>query len=311
MQDPAPAESASANSAEARPLASGRYLLREGRHGLFLVNPRDRYVGRALAEYGEFSEWEVAALLATLAQWRQLTGEAPKGASPEAACLGGVVIEAGANMGAITVPLARRLGREGCLFAYEPQRLTFQQLCANLALNGLDNVVARWAACGAARGAIKVPVIDPDQPANIGGLDIRNHVDGELVDVEPIDMLGLERCDLIKADVEGMERDVLAGARETIARCRPVLYLENDRPENGAALIADVLALGYRGWWHTPPLFNERNWAQRPDDVWLAEEGKRFVSINMLCVPAESKLDAKGLRPLVAGEDHRQLVRAA
>ena len=268
--------------------ADQRYILRQGRHGLFLVNPRDRYVGRALAEYGEFSEWEVAALLAPLKP-------------------GAVVVEAGANMGAITVPLARRVGRDGCIFAYEPQRLTFQQLCANLALNGLDNVVARWAACGRERGAITVPVVDPDLPNNIGGLDIRGHADGEIVDVEPIDALGLDRCDLIKADVEGMERDVLAGARATIARCRPHLYLENDRPENGAALIDDVLALGYRAWWHTPPLFNAKNWAKRPDDVWLEEEGKRFVSINMLCVPEEIDPGITGLRPCVPGKDHRQL----
>lgn len=278
--------------------AEQRYILREGRHGMFLVNPRDRYVGRAMAEYGEFSELEVAALLATLAQWRRLRGEAAPNASPEAALSGGVVVEAGANMGAITVPLARRLGPEGCLFAYEPQRLTFQQLCGNLALNGLDNVVALWAAAGREKGAIRVPVIDPDVPANIGGLDIRGHADGEAVVVEPVDALGLARCDLIKADVEGMERDVLAGAKETIARCRPILYLENDRAENGAALIDDVLALGYRAWWHTPPLFNAENWTKRRDDVWLAEEGKRFVSINMLCVPEESPLRVEGLRPV-------------
>lgn len=265
-----------------------RYLLRQGRHGMFLVNPRDRYVGRAMAEYGEFSEWEVAALLTLLKP-------------------GAIVIEAGANMGAITVPIARHLGRDGCVFAYEPQRLTFQQLCANLAVNELDNVVALWAACGRERGTITVPVLDPDIGCNVGGLDIRGHADGEAVAVEPIDALGIERCDLIKADVEGMERDVLAGARETIKRCRPHLYLENDRPENGAALIDDVLGLGYRAWWHTPPLFNEKNWAKRADDVWLKEEGKRFVSINMLCVPEEIDAGIQGLRPCVRGRDHRQL----
>lgn len=277
--------------------ADQRYLLRQGRHGMFLVNPRDRYVGRSMAEYGEFSEWEVAALLRLLKA-------------------GDVVIEAGANMGAITVPIARHLGREGCVFAYEPQRLTFQQLCANLALNGLDNVVALWAALAAERGTVRVPVVDPDSSQNIGGLALldaqgRDNPDGEAVAVETIDGLGLERCDMIKADVEGMERAVLAGARDTIERCRPILYVENDRPANGAALVDDVLALGYRGWWHTPPLFNERNWTKRPDDVWRREEGRTYVSINMLCVPEESAHAVAGLPPLVAGEGRPRALQVA
>lgn len=274
-----------------------RYLLRQGRHGMFLVNPRDRYVGRSMAEYGEFSEWEVAALLRLLKP-------------------GSIVVEAGANMGAITVPIAKHVGRDGCVFAYEPQRLTFQQFCANVALNGLDNVVAIWAACGAARASIRVPVLDPDRPANIGGLallrpDGTDNPDGEHVSVETIDSLGLDRCDMIKADVEGMERAVLAGARDTIKRCQPLLYVENDRPENGAALVDDVLALGYRGWWHTPPLFNAQNHAKKTDDVWRQEEGRTYVSINMLCVPAESALKVEGLPPIEAGIGQPRALRAA
>lgn len=260
-----------------------RYTLHPCRHGMFLVNPRDQYVGRSMHEYREFSEWEVAALLKLLQP-------------------GAVVVEAGANMGAITVPLARHVGPDGTVFAFEPQRLTHQQLCANIALNGLTNVYALWAGCGAAPGMMIVPVLDPDAAAaNIGGLDIRGHTQGDPVGIKTIDGLELERCDLIKADVEGMERDVLAGARETIKRCRPILYVENDRPENGAALIDDVLALGYRAWWHTPPLFNAQNHARRRDDVWLNEQGRIFVSINMLCLPEESANEIAGLQPVERG----------
>ncbi len=270
-----------------------RYLLRQGRHGMFLVNPRDRFIGRALAEYGEFSEWEAAALA-------------------EVVKPGAVVVEAGANIGALTVPIARRIGAAGWLFAFEPQRLAFQLLCANAALNELANVVAFWAAVGKERGTIKVPVLDPDLPCNVGGLSLRDvsavpPSSREDVRLMTIDDLQLGRCDLIKADVEGMERDVLAGAHETIARCRPMLYLENDRPETGAGLIDDVLALGYRAWWHTPPLFNPKNWAKRPDDVWKAESGIDFVSINMLCVPLEHPVVIEGLQPVEAGRGHEQL----
>ena len=47
-----------------------------------------------------------------------------------------------------------------------------------------------------------------------------------------IDSLNLTKCAAIKIDVEGMETMVLAGARQTIKRCQPVLYLENNDVES-------------------------------------------------------------------------------
>jgi FkbM family methyltransferase len=41
-----------------------------------------------------------------------------------------------------------------------------------------------------------------------------------------LDDLHLQNCDLIQLDVEGYELHALMGARETLARCRPVLFLE-------------------------------------------------------------------------------------
>ena len=60
---------------------------------------------------------------------------------------------------------------------------------------------------------------------------------GEAVPVVTLDGLSLPACHLLKIDVEGMEREVPAGGRELIERCRPVIYLENDRAENSAELI--------------------------------------------------------------------------
>lgn len=50
---------------------------------------------------------------------------------------------------------------------------------------------------------------------------------------------------LIKIDVEGMEADVIRGARETIARHSPVLYLENNG-DNSTAIAPVLDEIGYR-----------------------------------------------------------------
>ena len=136
---------------------------------------------------------------------------------------GSIVVEAGANVGAHTLFLARKVGPTGFVFAMEPQRIVFQTLCGNLALNSITNVAALHVAVGSAAGRIIVPRLDYATANNFGGLGLGRYEQGEAVGVITIDSLGLDRCHLIKADVEGMEEEVLRGAEQTIARCRPIL----------------------------------------------------------------------------------------
>ena len=58
--------------------------------------------------------------------------------------------------------------------------------------------------------------------------------------------LKLARCELLKIDVEGMELAVLQGARNTIERLRPILYVENSKEERSAALVEYLQSLGVR-----------------------------------------------------------------
>jgi FkbM family methyltransferase len=60
-----------------------------------------------------------------------------------------------------------------------------------------------------------------------------------------IDSLGLADCDAIILDVEGFEVDVLIGAAETIARCKPVIQVE-ELDRSAEAIRAHLAGLGYR-----------------------------------------------------------------
>ena len=247
-----------------------------------LYNCNDRYVGGSLATYGEFSAGEAT-------MFRQLVQE------------DAVVVEAGANIGAHTVLLAQLVGELGTVHAFEPQRLVFQTLCANLALNQCVRVFAHQQGLGENRGEMVLPNVDPRQSNNFGGLSLLADGPGEKVEIVTIDSLGLDRCDLIKADVEGMEVPVIAGARKTIARCRPLLYLENDRAEQSPALISLVQSMGYRIWWHLSPLFTPDNHARNPVDIFGG-----IVSINILCQPAEVARPVAGLREVKSPDEDWQ-----
>jgi FkbM family methyltransferase len=253
--------------------------LKATRHGLMLYHSKDAYVGRSLDLYGEFSEGEVGL-------FRQLLRP------------GTVVLDVGANIGAHTLYFAQAVGRGGVVVAYEPQRVIHQMLCANLALNGIVNVRTLLAGAGRERGLAQVPLLDYTAANNFGGVSLGAGEASEPVDIIPVDALGLARCGLIKIDVEGMEGEVLAGAASTIARHRPVLYVENDRREKSAALIAQILSMDYQLFWHVPRLFNPENFFHHPTNVF-----GNIVSFNMLGVSREADANVLGLRPVAGPQD--------
>jgi FkbM family methyltransferase len=243
------------------------------RHGLFIANENDVYIGRALIEYGEFCELE----------WRLL----------QRYChAGDVVVEVGANIGGHTVNLARTVGPHGRVLAIEPQPVIFQSLCANLALNCLLNVDALNCGCAESRRTLALPLVDYASEGNFGGIALREQGAASAsipVVLQPLDDLvgGYPRIDLIKIDVEGMEQQVLAGASHAIERFKPVLYVENDRLKKSKALIDAIHGMGYRAWWHIPPLFNPDNCYGRSENLY-----PNICSFNMLCLHADAAADA-------------------
>lgn len=255
--------------------------IRRCRYGYFMFLRGDTYVGRSLELYGEYSEAEVAL-------FRELLRP------------GAVVVEAGANLGALTVPLAAIVGPAGRVVAAEPQGPLYNVLCGNLALNGIMNVIPLRAAMGRANGQVTVPVVGYEGKGNYGGVAVNG--DGatrmESVPQVSIDALRLGRLDLLKADVEGSEVNVLTGAAESIRQHRPILFVENDRQEKSRELIELISGFGYRMWWHFSPLFNPENFNGNPANVF-----GRTVSINMLCLPEDKPFEVRGLREVGGPED--------
>lgn len=244
------------------------------RSGLMLCNRNDQYVGRSLIEYGEFSKGETDLFRAILKP-------------------GMKVIDVGANIGALTVPIAQIVGPDGVVIAYEPQRLVFQTLCANIALNSLQNVDCIHAAAGA-DGYMNVAEPDPDRRQNFGGIPLKEHGDNDTYTVRSERITG--HCDFIKIDAEGMEADVIRGALETletIGEQRPIIYCENDRDEKAAELLTLLHDLEYQMWEHEPPLYSPDNFRGKRDDVFAG-----VVSKNILALPKEKYADLTGLIPL-------------
>lgn len=233
---------------------------------------RDSIIGKCLETYGESHFHEVELL-------RQLVKP------------GDVAIDAGANIGVITVPLAQAVGKEGYVVALEAQPFIYNMLCGNLALNNLQNVQPFNRAVAERSGKLAfMPELDYTEDFNYGGVPLASEFNSKdsngramckPVPTITIDDLNLAKPNFIKIDVEGMEVMTLAGAINTIRRAKPVMYIEfiTGREE----ILVALRDLGYLWRLHEPPFFNDDNFLKYPDDVLMSKDGVTMISSDLLC----------------------------
>lgn len=245
------------------------YVSQQCRYGQMIFNRHDNTIGKSLQHYGEWSEPETFLFKQFL--------------SP-----GDVAVEAGANIGTHTVMLSQAVGDSGKVYAFEPQRHSFQLLCTNLVINQRLNVHAHQWAIGDTDGSIDFPVIAPVNDDNFGAVSLHFASQArqvESIPIQRIDTLNLPRLDFLKADVEGYEVQVLQGAMQTIERCRPIIHLEYLSHYNSdcASQYFQLLApLGYKLWFFISPLYNSQNHLANPANLF---EG--LWSFDMICIPEE------------------------
>ncbi|AWB65631.1 FkbM family methyltransferase [Saccharobesus litoralis] len=241
------------NTRNTRPIA---FVLTATHHGSLIVNRHDYCVTDDNMAYGVghqlminscFDPNEVDAISVLLQARRDAHGD------------GVIAIDCGANIGVHTVEWAKLMHGWGEVVAFEAQERTFYALAGNIALNNCFNASVNHAAVGEQVGTILVPQLDYLQPASFGSLEIKPRPDGEDIgqsvsyqqqDCKPvslisIDSLSAQRVDLIKIDVEGMEMDVLNGAKKTIDRCQPVLHIEACKSDRDK-IIELLQTFGYR-----------------------------------------------------------------
>ena len=78
-------------------------------------------------------------------------------------------------------------------------------------------------ALGAGRGRVSMKIPDLDGGIDTGG----THVGGEGdIEMRTLDEFDFNDVDFLKIDCEGYEHHVIAGARETLIRCRPCVIVE-------------------------------------------------------------------------------------
>jgi len=231
------------------------FVLAASDHGAMIVNRFDYLrtgndaaigVGYQILEHSSYEASEIETVLRLLDLRRQYHGA------------GVIAVDCGANIGVYSVEWARHMNQWGEVLAIEAQERIYYALAGNLALNNCFNARALHAAVSNTVGTMRVPQPDYLAPGSFGSLELRQtdttefigqsiDYQGRLAEVQTLtlDSLGLSRLDLLKIDVEGMEIEVLEGARGLIESQRPIIiaeYLKTDRQR----LTALLSRWGYR-----------------------------------------------------------------
>jgi FkbM family methyltransferase len=140
---------------------------------------------------------------------------------------GMIVVDCGANFGLFTLQLAKAVGAQGKVYAFETQNLISQQLNLNVITNGFRNVeIFRNAVWRKSSEKLFMEEIDTSQAlVNIGAAKLVDASQSPVLSLA-LDDLQLSQCDFIKLDVQGSEVDCLLGAEKIISKLRPILIVE-------------------------------------------------------------------------------------
>ena len=145
-----------------------------------------------------------------------------------------MMVDVGANVGYYSLLAGKRTKK---VYAIEPEELNFSILKKNAQSSGLKNVELIKAAAGDRQGrvVIKRSKVNPGAHKVVGS--------GGEIKMIRLDDLIKEKVDVIKIDVEGMEAEVIKGARNLIEKWKPIIFLEygvNDRDKKMIEFLRQV-----------------------------------------------------------------------
>lgn len=235
------------------------FCLVNSKHGTLIVNRFDQNeafnggmygVGAQILQNGSYDLGEIETLKQLLPLRRKYYGD------------GVVVLDGGANIGVHTVEFAKFMEGWGGVIAVEAQERIFYSLAGNLNTNNCLNARAVWGALDSKNGHIDIPEPDYTKQSSFGSFELRDRLGveniGQEIDYDKatlrvatmaIDSFELPRLDLLKLDVEGMELEAIEGGKETIKRCKPLIYAEVVKTDR-KVLTETLEGLGYKVFPH-------------------------------------------------------------
>jgi FkbM family methyltransferase len=138
------------------------------------------------------------------------------------------ILDIGANIGNHSLFFAKFLNCE-MVYSFEPFSSNIELLKKNMSL--FENKSKIYQIALSDQEGV-MPLYN-SQASNFGGYSLHSYSNGSSFIVNPsikvitLDSLNLNNISMIKIDVENHENEVLEGAKETILRNKPIIFIEN------------------------------------------------------------------------------------
>jgi FkbM family methyltransferase len=172
---------------------------------------------------------------------------------------GAVIFDLGANIGYVSLLLAKAAGEAGKVFAFEALPSNVDQLRRNLALNGMDaRVSVIPSAVTQTSGPVRFLVHASGGMGKVAGSAGRQDKVESEVTVAGISLdefvygQGYPPPQVVKMDIEGGEVLALPGMRRVLAEARPLMLMELHGPESSRVAWETLTAAGYEICWMRP-----------------------------------------------------------
>lgn len=215
-------------------------------------------------------------------------------------------IDVGANTGMITLLAAYHTGKTGCVHAFEPNPLAFQQLQATITNNELQQVSLYH--CGLSDEQTELTLTVPTDVTGLGTFTQLPEKDRSLISNQyqvPVyrgdEQLpdNLPGATFIKIDVEGFEVNVIKGFSQTLQKLRPVVMTEvvAGYLERAGSSVGELCSLmgdfGYEvfnleakrdGFGYRLQLSKAKEGNMTDDVVWLHSESPLFSCLEQWMV---------------------------
>jgi FkbM family methyltransferase len=169
-----------------------------------------------------------------------------------------VCLDAGANMGLISLRLGRRVGPTGAVHSFEPVPYVFDRLTQHVQRKRLQEVVrTHRVALSNRTGSAQMGVTDSqEENQGMGSLvrltDLSQRISVETMTLDDFAQRAhFDRLDFVKLDIQGAETFFLAGGERTLRRFKPLMVVELSPEDLAGAgktskdLMAQIDALGY------------------------------------------------------------------
>jgi FkbM family methyltransferase len=169
------------------------------------------------------------------------------------------VVDIGANYGVYTLPMAKRVGATGHVWAFEPTSSTAGFLRLGIAANGFEQVTLEQKAVSSTAGGALLAIQDQSELNSI------IHGDSTAVASEAVSLVTLDDCmdryrwtdiQLIKIDAEGEECNIVKGGCRFFECLSPLVQYElrKSTDDFNIQLIHDFASLGYQSYRLVPGL---------------------------------------------------------